>query len=176
MKEEWKNIPNLKGYQASNLGNIRSLNYRNSKQIKNLSKTIAGRGYLRVKITINGIGKNYSVHRLVIQTFLGENDKLEVNHKDGNKLNNNINNLEYCTRSENMLHAYKNGLKVAPSGKNHAKARAVCQIKNGVVIKSYDYLSDVENYGFLHSKVCLCCQGKRISHKGYQWKYLDGEA
>ena len=170
MEEIWKDIPNLKGYQASNLGNIRSLNYDRTNKIRNLSKFKSKCGYLRVKITIDGIGKSYSVHRLVAATFLGES-KLEINHIDGNKENNNVNNLENCTRSENMLHAYKNGFKVAPSGRNHAKARSVCQIKDGKIIKIYDYLCEVEKYGFLHSKVCLCCQGKRKKHKGYEWQY-----
>jgi hypothetical protein len=175
MEEVWEDIPNFKGYQASNLGDIRSISFRRTKKIKNLSKFSSKNGYLRVKITINGMGKSYSVHRLVAATFLGESKELEINHKDGDKTNNKIENLEYCTRSENMLHAYRNGLKVAPSGKNHNKAKGVCQIKNNKIIRYYDYMSEVDNYGFSHSKVCLCCQGKRNKHKGYMWKYIGDE-
>lgn len=167
----WKDIPNLKGYQASNLGNIRSLNYNKTKQVKELSQYYSNGGYLAVKITINGIGKKYLVHRLVIWAFKGINNELEINHKDGNKHNNNIENLEYCTRSENIAHAYKLGLKTAPSGKNHIKAKAILQIKDNIIINKYDCINDAERDGFQHSKIILCCQGKRKKHKGFQWKY-----
>lgn len=169
IQEEWKDIPNLKGYQASNLGNVRSLNYNKTGKTKNLSQyNICG--YLAVKATKNGISRRYLVHRLIISAFKGENEK-EVNHIDGNKHNNNIENLEYCTRSENVLHAYKNGFKKAPSGANHIKSKPVLQLKNEKIIKKYSYLSEVNKYGFLHSEVCLCCQGKRKTHKGFEWKY-----
>lgn len=59
-------------------------------------------------ITIDG--KNILIHRLMCRVFLGNKRKMHVNHKDGNKLNNNIENLEWCTRSQNQLHAYKTGL------------------------------------------------------------------
>lgn len=172
-KEIWKDIPELSGYQASNLGNIRSLNYNKTKTIKNLSQYDNNKGYLGVKITINGIGKRYLVHRLVMWSFNGKNLDLEINHKDGNKYNNNLNNLEYCTRSENVSHAYKTGLKKAPSGEKHKKSRPVLQIKNNKIIKKYNYIKETEKYGFSHSKIVLCCQGKRKKHKGFEWKYAN---
>ena len=173
IQEEWKDIPNLKGYQASNIGNIRSLNYNKKGIIKNLSQYSLG-GYLAVKITIDGKGRRYLAHRLIISAFKGENKK-EVNHIDGDKHNNNIDNLEYCTRSENVLHAYSNGFKKAPSGANHIKAKPINQLKNGEIIKRFQYLSEVDKYGFSHSEVCLCCQGKRKTHKGYEWEYANGD-
>ena len=175
MKEIWKDIPSLNGYQASNLGNIRSLNYHKTGKIKELSKYSTNFGYLAVKITQNGIGRRYLVHRLVLITFKGEKENKEINHIDGNKHNNCVNNLEWCTRRENILHAYKNKLKVARSGSNHPKAKKVLQIKNGEVIREYSYLSEVDKYGFNHSKVTLCCQGKRKRHKGYEWRYKESE-
>ena len=173
MKEIWKDIPELSGYQASNFGNIRSLNYNRTNTIHNLSQYHSNGGYLAVKITINGVGKKYLVHRLIIWAFKGKNLDFEVNHKDGNKHNNRIENLEYCSRSENVLHAYKNGLKKAPSGEKHIKARPVLQIKDNKVIKQYNYINETEKYGFKHSKVVLCCQGKRKKHKGFEWRYAD---
>ncbi len=69
--------------------------------------------YYRVPLTdVNHNRKYYLVHRLVAETFIPNPNKFkDVNHKDGNKLNNNVNNLEWCTRSYNLIHAYNNGLK-----------------------------------------------------------------
>lgn len=69
-------------------------------------------GYKEVLLSENGKTKRYLVHRLILSTFEPiENEKnFDVNHKDGNKLNNNISNLEWCTRSENIKHSYRNGL------------------------------------------------------------------
>lgn len=171
--EIWRDIPGFEGlYQASNLGNIKSLNFNKSCIEKELSKYKC-RGYLGVKLTKNGIGKNYLVHRLVIWAFKGLNLNYEINHKDGNKQNNNINNLEYCTRSENVLHAYRTGLKKAKSGINHPRAKSVVQMKDGKIVKIYDFMNEVEKYGFCHTKVSMCCQHKRNKHKGYIWKYAS---
>lgn len=70
------------------------------------------KGYLKVSFYINGKYKSKFVHRLVITTFnpVENMENLQVNHIDGNKKNNNINNLEWCTLQENMSHAWKNGL------------------------------------------------------------------
>ena len=82
---------------------------------KNTNKILTGTirsGYRMVKLTINKVKKDYSVHRLVAQTFIDNPNNLPiVNHKDRNKLNNNINNLEWVSQSDNMLHAYNNGIK-----------------------------------------------------------------
>ena len=77
----------------------------NIKTKKYLQGTVRN-GYRAVKLTIDGIKKDYLVHRLVAQTFLDNpNNFLVVNHKDGNKLNNNVNNLEWVTQSDNIIHA-----------------------------------------------------------------------
>lgn len=69
-----------------------------------------GIGYLQVNLSHNGIWKKKSVHRLVAETFLGKQPNMEVNHKDGNKQNNCVENLEWVTHSENIKHAINNGL------------------------------------------------------------------
>jgi len=110
--EIWKRIPNFSRYEASNLGNLRSLNYKNSGKIKLLKPAFSKDGYLKTMI-LNDNGKycSWTVHLFVALTFLGEKkESFEINHKDGNKANNSIDNLEYCTKSENLLHAFANGL------------------------------------------------------------------
>lgn len=118
MKEIYKDIPEYKGiYQVSNLGNIKSVarSYTNSKgktyNIKErILKLTISNGYYSV--TLNNKGKKrFTVHRLVALAFIeNPSNKDEVNHIDGNKLNNCYKNLEWCTKSENTLHAYRTGL------------------------------------------------------------------
>lgn len=124
MIEIYKDIPNYKGiYQISNLGNVKSLkrNYVNSNGItytikEKLLKLTISNGYYSV--TLNNKGKRrFTVHRLVAEMFIDNpENKAEVNHIDGNKLNNCYTNLEWATKSENTLHAYKIGL-MTPNNK-----------------------------------------------------------
>ncbi len=72
------------------------------------------KGYLRIGLYLNGRSKTYKLHRLIAECFINKIEgKTQINHKDCNKLNNNISNLEWCNNSENQLHAYSNGLNVS---------------------------------------------------------------
>nr|DAU14515.1 MAG TPA: homing endonuclease [Caudoviricetes sp.] len=171
--EIWKPVLGYENkYEVSNLGNVKSLNYKNMGYIKLLSKYNC-EGYDAVKLTKNGVQKRWLVHRIVMFSFFGKKQDLEVNHKNGNKKDNNINNLEYCTRSYNIKHAYDNGLKSALNGKKHPRARQILQLKNGIEVERYDTISEATKKGFESSKIVLCCQGKRKSHKNYQWRYAN---
>ena len=102
--EEWKQIPNLP-YEISSLGKTRNL------QGKVLKTYVQNSGYEQIKINYQGLHIHKSIHRLVAEAFIPNplNNPC-VNHIDGNKLNNTVNNLEWCTNSENILHARKTGL------------------------------------------------------------------
>lgn len=119
MKEEWKNIPSMEYYQVSNLGRIRSVehyiksNFHNCKLVKRKGRILKQYKGVYYSITINDKGKTRQklVHRLVAEAFIPNiENKPCINHKDGNKLNNNVNNLEWCTIQENTKHAYDNKL------------------------------------------------------------------
>ena len=103
-------------YEVSNLGNVRSVErmvlHEEGGLKRNPSKVLkhgkGKNGYLTVSFSVDSVKSNHSVHRLVARAFiLNESNKPQVNHKDGNKHNNHIDNLEWMTCSENGLHAYR---------------------------------------------------------------------
>jgi len=105
--EEWRELPGSEGrYEVSNYGRVRSYRYRKQWHTEPLylKNFVSNIGYLFHRLRIGGVDKNYSVHRLVMLAFVGPSE-LEVNHKDGNKTNNHISNLEYVTHRENARHA-----------------------------------------------------------------------
>jgi hypothetical protein len=95
-----------------------------SKQLKPVKNN---RGYLTVALWKDGKGKSYLIHRLILEAFSFNNNKPEINYKNGNKENNCLSNLEWSTISENRIHAYKNKLKL-PS--NEKYLRKVNLLKN----------------------------------------------
>ena len=117
VNEVWKAIQGENHvYEVSNCGRVRRAEYINRQGQIKPSHVIATfpntSGYLRTNLNIDGKVKGYFVHRLVAELFVENPEgKPFVNHIDGNKLNNNANNLEWCTRSENERHAWKIGLK-----------------------------------------------------------------
>ena len=93
-------------FECSNLGRI-----RNAQNGHIYTPHICGIGYYQICTCINGVNKNIKIHKAVPETFLPNPDNLrDVNHKDGNKLNNNLDNLEWTSHRDNTLHAFKTGL------------------------------------------------------------------
>lgn len=121
MEEQWKPIIGYEGfYEISNYGKVRSLTRQNghggriireAPKILKLSKTTTG--YWKIELKLNGKRNSYKVHRLVLFAFVGDPPpgKEITNHKDGNRLNNYVDNLEWCSQRENVLHAVKTGLR-----------------------------------------------------------------
>jgi hypothetical protein len=117
--EIYKKIPNFSLYEASNLGNIKTYNWKNTKKTAVLKPAKDKKGYLRT-VLIRDDGKycTIKVHRIICMAFLGDLSTKEVNHKDGNKSNNNIENLELVTHAENVQHSFKNKLQSNIGEKN----------------------------------------------------------
>lgn len=105
----------IKGYEGlysiDDQGNIYSLKNTSSRRKRKIKPFINNSGYLRVGLyDLNGKRKGHYIHRLVAETFISNPNKLPiVNHKDGNKQNNHVSNLEWCTQSENEIHAVNQG-------------------------------------------------------------------
>lgn len=128
MKEIWKDIEGYEGfYQVSNLGRIKSIGgwcgaAKRKEKIRATSLTKDG--YVKVRLLYKGKDKTERVHRLVAQAFIPNTDNKDtVNHIDGNKQNNNVDNLEWVNRHEQMEHAYKMGLKQSRSGYNNSNSK-----------------------------------------------------
>lgn len=120
MEEIWKDITGYEGlYQVSSLGNVKSLDryvkhYRGGNCFKKgatLKPSKNRKGYYLIVLAKEGISRSKSIHRIVAETFIpNQQNKPQVNHKDGNKTNNSVQNLEWATQEENMTHAFENGL------------------------------------------------------------------
>lgn len=113
MKEIWKDVKEFEGlYQVSNFGRVKSLNYNHTGKGRVLNPYVDNTGYCQVSLYKNGKMYQKQIHRFVAETFIPNPNNLEcVNHINGIKTDNRIENLEWCTRKENIIHALKNGLK-----------------------------------------------------------------
>lgn len=153
MIEVWKDITEYEGlYQVSNLGRVKSLSVRKPSAIQKCGYRIKNETiictspafkYLKVCLCVNGIRRYYFLHRLVCVTFLENPDNLEqVNHKDGNKHNNNLSNLEWCSRSDNAKHSFKLGLSYQP----RSKKINVYTFPDKVFVKTFDNILAAANF------------------------------
>lgn len=182
MDEVWKDINGFEGfYQVSSYGNVRSLDriiiknengkqYKINRKGKILKQTIASSQYRQVSLS----GKLYSVHRLVAESFIPNIDnKPEVNHIDGDKSNNRVDNLEWVTHSENMRHATNTGL--IPQSATDNKPIIQFDLKgNDLII--WDSASEVKRVtGYTISLIINCCKNKDRFKTAYNsiWRYAD---
>ena len=166
MNEIYKDIPGYEGlYQISNLGNVKSL-----KRNKILAKNNNGNGYLYACLSKDGQAKNYYIHRLVSQAFIPNPDnKPEVNHKDENKENNCVENLEWVTSKENTNY----GSRTKRASENCQKPINQYDLQ-GNFIKSWAGGTEIENVtGFARSNISKCCSGKYKTAYGYKWQYAN---
>lgn len=169
-KDDIKPIAGFEAYKIDVRGNVYS--YRTGNVMKTF---LDAKGYERIDFKING--KRYrskSIHRLVAQTFIPNPNNLpQVNHKDENKLNNCVENLEWCSNKYNANYGSRNKRIVISRYKNYSKPVLQLNDKNEIV-KEYRCVEDTKYDGFQPSNIRHVLAGKRKRANGYEWKYKEG--
>jgi hypothetical protein len=169
MIEEWKTIEGYSDYQISNLGRVKSTyKYRgSSKRIRKICKYF--NGYLYVGLYKENKIKACKIHRLVLSAFkpIEDPELYQCNHIDGNKSNNNIDNLEWCTGSENIKHAFRTGLKYN-KGERHSQNKLmekdVFNIRDLLKEKNFSQRKIAEMFNVSENTISMIKLGQRWSH------------
>lgn len=182
-KIKFSKIKDYDNYYISKCGKVLSINYRNTNKYKVLKYRYDGGGYAILSVYINtNKRKNIKIHRLVAQTFIpNPKNKPQVNHINGIRNDNRVENLEWCTCSENNLHAFK-VLKRIPSGlgmkgKLNKLSKKICQINihDNKIVKIWDSIIDVERDLKIHNANIHKVLNKNNNNKtagGFKWEYL----
>lgn len=200
MEEIWKDVDGFEGrYQISNFGNVKSLNYNNTGNPKNLVKRKNYSGYLWVNLHLYGTHKPKLVHRLVAEAFIpNPNQYSQINHKDENKGNNEVSNLEWCTQSYNAKYYLERHpgalnerlekarasrkprspkppkiLKIKSTPKTSRFNQTIIQTtKDGEFVKEWENSNTIKHTtGWNASSIIRCCEGARKTAYGFKWHF-----
>lgn len=182
MNEIWRDIKGYEGfYKVSNLGKVWSC--RSEKELKQKQNKF---GYMRVNLCVENSNKTHLVHRLVAEAFIPNPDNLpQVNHKDEDKTNNSVGNLEFCNAKYNSNYGtHKDKLKISSTGRKMPKyavdkaaekhKKRIGMFKNGVLVKEYESAADAnnDNENFNYVSISACCNGRIKTYRGYEWKFI----
>nr|DAH80889.1 MAG TPA: homing endonuclease [Caudoviricetes sp.] len=168
--EVWRPIKGFEGrYEVSNLGKVRSLNYKRTGKIKEMSLVPDGREYLQVALSKDGSPVKYRVNRLVAIAFIPNPNELpQVNHIDEDKTNNHVTNLEWCSAKYNTNH----GTRTARCSDALSQAVEAFDLESGSVIHRFKSTREAGRAGFSSGNISSCCNQVRKSHKGLGWSYV----
>lgn len=186
MKEEWRDIKGFEGkYMVSNLGIVKSLNYNNTGKEGILEGVDNGHGYLQVGLYKDGNREQPLVHVLVATAFLENPDNLpEVNHKNEDKTNNCVENLEWVSHEYNVNYGTRNKkISEKLKGKKHSEehnkklSKPVFSVnKESGLIMWWESIREAERCtGINKSNITRCCKGKAKSAGNHIWFYADDD-
>ena len=178
--ETWKELKGYEGdYEVSNMGQVRSTTkvftcyslrgngiHERTRYGRILQPSVQNNGYLVVWLSRNGKVKAHTVHRLIAKTFIENPKNLYcVNHKNGNKTDNRVENLEWCTSGENLKHAYEK------LGRVHRKGTKIICIELNKTFESIKSASEELN---VNKEAIGNCLAGRVKHAGgYSWKRVE---
>ncbi len=164
-KTEWREVKEYSNYEVNQLGEI-----RHKKRQKILKPRSNNGGYQYVNFKINGKNTNFAVHRIVANAFIpNPNGYTEVNHKDYNKKNNCVDNLEWVSSSQNKQHSY------LKQENKKSRGKAVNQYtKEGIFLKTFDSVSDAaKEFGCCVAAISNCCLGRTKTSQGFRWSFVE---
>jgi|SRR5437763_13440723 hypothetical protein len=161
----WKTIEGYQNYEINELAEV-----RNKKSGRILKSPVDGHGYRRVTLHNVDGQKTKKIHRLVAEYFIPNPDNLpQLNHIDGNKQNNDLNNLEWCSMTHNLEHAYKMNLnRSIPVRKYTLDGEFIAEFKS--ITEAYMSMYGI-NKGSTH--ISAACTGKQKTAYGFIWKYAE---
>ena len=175
-KEVWKPIPGYEGlYEVSSYGRVKSIatqktyldGFRSTPQ-RIMKPHVINGGYLQLMLTHSHIRKAHLVHRLVAESFIENPQKFpQVNHIDGDKLNNRVENLEWCTAKENMAHSVLYGIRTDTKP-------VVMLTKSGELVRAFPSIHEAERQTKIwRSNIKECLKHSHKSAGGYIWRYQN---
>lgn len=170
--EIWKDIIGYEGkYKISDRGFVKSISYNRTGKERILSERIID-GYNQVALYKDGKVKNKYVHRLVAENFIpNPNNLKEVNHIDGNKLNNCVENLEWVSAKQNSTHAVMSKLRILPTYK------VIQKTVRGEFVKQWNSVHEISSYyGYDSSVIYKCCENKLDTAYGFKWEYSSRDS
>lgn len=183
MEEIWKDVVDYEGkYQVSNWGRMMSLNFNHTGNPKIMKQRMTDFGYMGLSLCKNGKINDELVHRLEAIAFIpNPENKPTVNHKDGNRTNNYLWNLEWNTYPENCTHGYRVLGRIHPLlGKTKSlspNAKPVNQFTlDGIFVKRWNCTQDIQQeLGFCNSGISQCCTGIYKKSHGFIWQFAEPE-
>ena len=171
IEEQWLDISGYEGlYQISNFGRVKSFYFKNPR----ILKPHKVKGYSNVELYKNKKKKQFYIHRLVMENFcpIENMNVLDVNHKDEDKSNNHISNLEWMTHKDNLNYGSRaEKARMKMQGKNSSRSKKVRCVEKNVI---YEALREAERQlGIPATNISKACKGKIKTAGGYHWEYVE---